>query len=99
VIAVGDLGGHAFESWIGHNTGKMWLKDFLPNAVKGTWLMSYGYSHREYDETMDIDFLDYRRNLLQTLENARRSTPVCILDSAPVCTSIFAQCSRLIYPY
>jgi hypothetical protein len=89
VIAVSDLGAHAFESWISHNTGKMWLKDFLPDDVKGIRIMSYGYSSNEYDETVDMDFLDLRRNFLQTLANARRSTPVCILDSASsVCPSI-----------
>jgi hypothetical protein len=83
VIAVSDLGAHAFESWTSHDTGKMWLKDFLPDDVKSIRIMSYGYSFSKYDETIDINTLDHRRNLLQTLANARRSTPVCILDSVP----------------
>jgi hypothetical protein len=91
VIAVSDPGAHAFESWISHDTGKMWLKDFLPDDVKGIRIMSYGYSFSKYDETIDINTVDHRRNLLQTLANARRSTPVCILDSVPsFCPSILA---------
>jgi hypothetical protein len=77
VVAVNDLGGHAFGSWTSHDTGKMWLKDFLPDDVKGIQIMSYGYSPREYDGEIEIDFLDHRRHLLQMLGNARRSIPVC----------------------
>jgi hypothetical protein len=95
VVAVNGLGGHAFESWRNQNTGKMWLKDFLPDDIKGVRVMSYGYDSRQCDDRMDIDFLDHRRNLLQTLANARRSTPVCILDSTPICPSIFAQWAKL----
>jgi hypothetical protein len=76
---VHDLGGHPFESWMSNNTGKMWLKDFLPDDVTGIRVMSYGYSSSLSDESIDIDFLDHRRNLLQVLENSRRTTPVSIL--------------------
>jgi hypothetical protein len=97
VVSVNDLGGHAFESWTSRETGKMWLKDFLPDDVKGIRVMSYGYSSSEDDDTMNIDFLDHRRNLFQTLANARHSTPVCISDSAPIYPSISAQWARLIH--
>jgi hypothetical protein len=57
----------------------MWLKDFLPYDVKGIRMMSYGYNCSQDEEPAEINFLDHRRNLLQTLENARRSTPVRML--------------------
>jgi hypothetical protein len=89
---VNDFGGHAIESWTSHYTGKMWLKDFLPGDVNGIRVMSYGYITSQDGETIGINFLDHRRNLLQTLENARRSTPVCILlDSAATYPSIFTR--------
>jgi hypothetical protein len=75
VVAVNDLGGHAFGSWTSHDTGKMWLKDFLPDDIKGIRIMSYGTNL--YDGKIEVDFLDYRRHLLQMLGNARRSIPVC----------------------
>jgi hypothetical protein len=78
VISVHDLGGHPFETWMSNNTGKMWLKDFLPDDVMGTRVMSYGYKSSLSVETIDIDFLDHRRNFLQVLENSRRTTPVSI---------------------
>jgi hypothetical protein len=76
VVAVNDIYGHAHDSWISHDTGKMWLKDFLSDDIKGIRIMSYGYNASLYKETIDIDFLDFRRHLLQVLGNARRSTPV-----------------------
>jgi hypothetical protein len=80
---VNDLGGHAFESWTSQNTGKMWLKDFLPNDVKGVRIMSYGYNSNQFTETNDVGFLGHRKNLLKILANARRSSPVCILLGQP----------------
>jgi hypothetical protein len=83
VVAVNDLCGHAYESWITHDTGKMWLKDFLPDDVKGIRIMSYGYNASLYNEMIDIKFLDFRRHSLQVLGNARRLTPVCVLLDPP----------------
>jgi hypothetical protein len=76
---VHDLGGHPFESWMNNNTGKIRLKDFLPNDVTGIRVMNYGYNSSLSDGSIDIDFLDHRRNFLQVLENSRRTTPVSIL--------------------
>jgi hypothetical protein len=87
-----DHGGHAFESWANHDTGKMWLKDFLPHDVEGIRVMSYGYNSSLSDGRIEIDVLDHRRHLLQILADARRSTPVCItLDWAAMYLSIFIQ--------
>jgi hypothetical protein len=70
----------------------MWLKDFLPGDVNGIRIMSYGYNCSHDDETIGIDFLDHRKNLLETLANARPSTLVCmLLDPAVTYPSIFAQ--------
>jgi hypothetical protein len=57
----------------------MWLKDFLPDDVPGIRVMSYGYNSSLSDESIDISFLDHRRNFLQVLENSRLTTPVSIL--------------------
>jgi hypothetical protein len=79
VVAANDLGGHGFESWTSWETGKMWLKGFLPYDIKGIRMLSYGYNSSQDEQTVEIDFLDHRRHLLQTLANARHSTPVRIL--------------------
>jgi hypothetical protein len=76
VIAVIGIGGHAFGSWRSPETGKMWLKDFLPNDVKRIRILSYGYNTQLVENPIDEDILDYRRRFLQMLKNARRTTEV-----------------------
>jgi hypothetical protein len=89
--------GHAFESWTSPERGKMWLKDFRPNDVKGIRIMSYGYNASLYNETTDIDFLNLRKHLLRMLGNARRSTPVCIsLDPPAIDPSMFGSWTNTI---
>jgi hypothetical protein len=75
----------------------MWLKDFLPYDVQGIRIMSYGYNSSQYGGNIDIDILDHRRNLLQTLANALRSTPVCILLDPPAVYSLIACCANSSY--
>jgi hypothetical protein len=77
VVAVNDVGCHPFNSWISHDTGNMWLKDFLSNDITGIRIMIYGCQYG--GETTDIDFLTHRKHFLQTLANGRQTVPVCIL--------------------
>ncbi|KAF8542128.1 hypothetical protein BDD12DRAFT_428180 [Trichophaea hybrida] len=72
VVAVTGLAGHAFGSWRNRNTYKMWLKDFLPEDVLGFRIMTYGYNSNLVNDTVDDEFLDYRRRFIHTLQNARR---------------------------
>jgi hypothetical protein len=76
VVTVVGLGGHAFGTWRSRKTGEMWLKDFLPRDVKRIRIFSYGYDSQSVGNHIDEDILDYRRNFLQMLENARRTAEV-----------------------
>jgi hypothetical protein len=60
--------------------GENVVEGFLPVDIQLIRIMSYGYHSTLSDESIDIDFLDHRRNLLQVLENSRRSAPVRILS-------------------
>ncbi|KAH0604335.1 uncharacterized protein H6S33_006712 [Morchella sextelata] len=54
----------------------MWLKDFLPReaSCENVRILSYGYNTKLVGKgTVDDTFLDYRRNFIQQLENARNS--------------------------
>ncbi|KAF8542993.1 hypothetical protein BDD12DRAFT_875508 [Trichophaea hybrida] len=62
VIAVTGLAGHAFGSWRNSEAGNMWLKDFLPEDIKGIRIMTYGYNSSLTENVTD-EFLDYRRRL------------------------------------
>jgi len=54
----------------------MWLQDFLPQDVKRVRIMSYGYNTSLVGRTIDDTLLDYRRQLVAQLENARSSPEV-----------------------
>jgi hypothetical protein len=54
----------------------MWLQDFLPRDFKNIRIMSYGYNSNLSSDSNN-GLLDYRRNLVQQLENARSSDEVC----------------------
>jgi hypothetical protein len=65
----------------------MWLKDLLPHDVEGIRVMTYGYNTNLIGETVEDGFIDYRRDLIQVLENSRQSPEVYPLCS-PVCLAM-----------
>ncbi|KAF8242573.1 hypothetical protein K440DRAFT_481581, partial [Wilcoxina mikolae CBS 423.85] len=73
IVAVTGLAGHAFGSWRSRQTHRMWLKDFLPKDLKNIRIMTYGYDSRLAGAKTNSRLIDYRRNFLQQLENARSS--------------------------
>lgn len=57
----------------------MWLQDFLPNerGCKNFRILTYGYNTQLIGgDTVDDTFLDYGRDFIQQLENARVSDEV-----------------------
>jgi hypothetical protein len=56
----------------------MWLQDFLPKDFKNVRIMSYGYNS-SLDSDANNGLLDFRRHLVQQLENARNFDEVCEL--------------------
>ncbi|KAF8251998.1 hypothetical protein K440DRAFT_595037 [Wilcoxina mikolae CBS 423.85] len=72
VIAVTGLAGHAFGSWRDRGSRDMWLQDFLPQDFKNVRIISYGYNS-SLDSDSNNGLLDFRRHLVQQLENARSS--------------------------
>lgn len=57
----------------------MWLQDFLPEEsdCKHARILTYGYNTKLVGKgTVDDTFLDYRRDFIQQLENARGSDKV-----------------------
>ncbi|KAF8539938.1 hypothetical protein BDD12DRAFT_980660 [Trichophaea hybrida] len=83
VVAVTGLAGHAFGSWRSRETHQMWLKDFLPQDIKNVRIMTYGYDSSLVGSGRgDTRLVDYRRNFIQQLENARsmvESRPIIFL--------------------
>lgn len=54
----------------------MWLTDFLPNDIGNARIMTYGYNSNLVKDTVDMQFVDYRKELIQILQNARSSALV-----------------------
>ncbi|KAF8534239.1 hypothetical protein BDD12DRAFT_757301, partial [Trichophaea hybrida] len=72
VIAVTGLAGHAFGSWRDRGSREMWLQDFLPQDFNNIRIMFYGYNSSLGSDSNN-GLLDFRRHLIQQLENARSS--------------------------
>ena len=43
IVAVSGLGGNGFGSWRAPKTANMWLRDFLPESIKNSRILIYGY--------------------------------------------------------
>ena len=56
----------------------MWLADFLPeeDGMCNTRIMTYGYNSQLVKDTVDMQLVDYRKELIQLLETARPSRQV-----------------------
>ncbi|KAF8541495.1 hypothetical protein BDD12DRAFT_878614 [Trichophaea hybrida] len=69
IIAVHGLGGHAYKTWTHLKTGKLWLKDMLPNEEKfrGARVFTYGYDARTAFTNSLSSILDISNNLVADL--------------------------------
>ena len=57
----------------------MWLQDFLPSDIQNIRIMTYGYNSTLVGpNTVNDRMLEYRRNLVCQLENARSSYEVTL---------------------
>jgi hypothetical protein len=72
IVAITGLAGHGFGSWRNRESDSMWLRDFLPNDVQSVRIMAFGYnSTLAGSAAAEQRILDYVRDLIQQLENAR----------------------------
>ncbi|KAH0606024.1 uncharacterized protein H6S33_004481 [Morchella sextelata] len=70
IIAVGGVDGHAYNTWLEPESGKMWLRDFIPlrPTLANSRVMTYGYDTRLVSGK---SWVDYRKEFLQELVKAR----------------------------
>ncbi|KAF8533704.1 hypothetical protein BDD12DRAFT_759569, partial [Trichophaea hybrida] len=57
--------------WKNRDSRQMWLQDFLPLDVENIRIMTYGYDTNLGSSSDNCAILDYKKNLVQQLENAR----------------------------
>ncbi|KAF2458876.1 hypothetical protein BDY21DRAFT_282753 [Lineolata rhizophorae] len=74
IVAVTGLNGHAFGSWSGGPSKKMWLRDFLceDDVLKTCRTMIFGYNSKLRDAA-DHSMFEYVRSFLGELSKARSS--------------------------
>ncbi|KAF7198642.1 Protein SERAC1 [Pseudocercospora fuligena] len=70
IVAVHGLGGDAYETWRAQDTGRIWLKDFLPRQFEDAHIMTFGYNSRVLSKSIS-GINDYARDLLEQLEATR----------------------------
>jgi hypothetical protein len=80
IVAVQGLGGHGFGSWKATGNADMWLRDFLPDKVKNSRILIYGYNAdlvgpgaRSF-----ASILDMAKGLVNNLKLARSQPNVSI---------------------
>ena len=72
IIAVHGLGGDASDTWTADD-GKLWLRDFLPENVPYTRIMTYGYDSVVAFSRSVAEIEDYASDLLDRLDGERRT--------------------------
>lgn len=66
MIAVTGVGGKPFMSWQ-HESGAMWLRDFLPRDVPNVQIFTYGYPSQLEKSGSHARLLDYTTKFLDDL--------------------------------
>lgn len=75
IIAVTGLAGHAFGSWRSRKSGKMWLRDIIPTDIPTARILTYGYDTKLVGSNSDACILDYAKQFLATVTDARCRDP------------------------
>ncbi|RPB14008.1 hypothetical protein P167DRAFT_534622 [Morchella conica CCBAS932] len=79
IIAVHGLGGHAFRSWTfrgpgSNGAGAMWLRDFLPDEISQSRIMTYGYNSDILDTDSVAGIRAYGLSLLNIINDMRTTS-------------------------
>jgi hypothetical protein len=75
IIVVPGLGSHAFGSWVGRKTGKMWLRDFLKEDLPDCRVLLYGYDSKLGNRSTD-NILSFGDTFMANLDGIRRDRVV-----------------------
>jgi hypothetical protein len=80
IIAIHGLNGNRLETWTDRRTGKLWLRDFLPDALPGARVFSFGYDSTFFSHSRSR-VPEFANNLLSQLSTIRKLEPVSDLVS------------------
>jgi hypothetical protein len=71
IIAIHGINGEAWRTWEDKNTGKLWLRDFLPKSVPGSRIYSFGYASEVAFTRGRAKLKDFARSLLEGINSVR----------------------------
>lgn len=69
IIAVHGLNGDAYSTWTDKSTGKLWLRDFLPDFLPGCRVFTYGYPSKLFCEGSFSRVQEFGRGLLNSMRD------------------------------
>ncbi|KAN0098199.1 hypothetical protein V8E51_013862 [Hyaloscypha variabilis] len=72
IVAIHGLGGDWEGTWTDDTTGKMWLKDFVPQAMPSARVLSFGYDSEYALSNTVADIDDAARSLIDRLDGERQ---------------------------
>jgi len=76
IIAIHGIGGDLYKTWT-HESGALWLSDFLPKNVKGARVFSFGYDAEVALTKSQATLDDFARSLLNKLRVERVGEVCC----------------------
>jgi hypothetical protein len=72
IVAVHGLGGSLYHTWTEKDSGRLWLRDFLPNDIKDAHIMTFGYNSGLAFTGSTSRIEDFALELLNNLKLRRR---------------------------
>ncbi|KAK3638982.1 hypothetical protein LTR56_012705 [Elasticomyces elasticus] len=72
IVAIHGLGGDLYDTWKEKETGRIWLRDFLPVDIKDAHIMTFGYNASLAFTGSVSRIEDFARALLESLKTRRK---------------------------
>lgn len=76
LVAIHGLNGDPFDTWTHKDTGVMWLRDLLPEALPNIRIATFGYNARFKNFTAQQDLRSISLKLLTELADIRSAAEV-----------------------
>jgi hypothetical protein len=77
-VAVHGLGGDAIDTWTHPKSNAFWLKDFLPQHIPDTRILTFGYDAATAFFESTAEVIDHAKSLLASLVDKREEAEVYI---------------------
>jgi hypothetical protein len=76
IVAVHGLGGNAINTWTHPKSQKFWLRDFLPQQIPDSRIMTFGYNADVAFGQSTAEIVDHAKGLLASLVDKREESEV-----------------------